>query len=143
MNEEELMLFSEIQKEFAYTGTRYDMTDQYKQMKDSDILAEKKKSNAGSYMKAAKSGAAGGFIGGVIGAGLGIKKGLRGAIKGAKTGAVMGGIAGGAAGLSSTHQEREDNRFANRRLSKMKYQAKRREAKDWKNNLVNREGYTY
>ena len=40
MTEEEYTLFSEFQKEF----TRWDDTDQLKKMRDSDILAEKKKS---------------------------------------------------------------------------------------------------
>ena len=37
----------------------------------------------------------------------------------------------------------EDVDFYNKRLREAKKQARRREAADWKNNMTNREGYTY
>lgn len=134
ISEEELKLF-----------TKWDETDQFKQMKDSDILAEKKRSNTGSYMKAAKIGLAGAAIGGTL---LGAKKGfagqgLAGMASGLKTGAKIGAVAGTIGGLAATHGERSENRFVNDRLERAQYQALRREKKDWRNNTTNREGYTY
>ena len=121
--------------------TRWDTTDQYKGMKDSDLLAEKKKSNLGTYVKSGKTGVIGAGLGAISGAIAGARRG--GVIKGAKAGAAIGGALGVAGGLASTHKEREDNRFANNRLSQMKYQAQRREKKDWRNQTTHREGYTY
>lgn len=122
--------------------TKWDMTDQYKGMKDSDILAEKKKSNAGTYVKSGKLGVIGAGVGALGGAVLGRRLGI-GTKAAAKAGAAIGGTLGVAGGLAATHNEREDNRFANKRLREMKYQAKRREIKDWRNQTNNREGYTY
>jgi hypothetical protein len=122
--------------------TRWDMTDQYKGMKDSDILAEKKKSNAGTYINSGKLGVIGAGVGALGGAVLGRRLGV-GTKAAAKAGAAIGGTLGVAGGLAATHNEREDNRFANKRLHEMKYQAKRREIKDWRNQTNNREGYTY
>ena len=141
MSEEELYLFSEYTKGV----TAYDRTDRLKQMKDSDILAEKKRSNAGTYIKSAKSGVIGGTIGAGAGAILGATKFGRalGVKKSAALGSAVGGILGAGGSLASTHREREQNRFVNRRLKEAKRQALRREGKDWKNNAVNREGYTY
>ena len=55
--------FSEYQKGV----TKYDRTDRFKAMKDSDILAEKKRSNAGSYVKTGKAAVAGGVVGSAVG----------------------------------------------------------------------------
>ena len=139
-------LFSEYQKGV----TKYDRTDAFKAMKDSDILAEKKRSNTGSYVRAGKhavSGAAiGGILGNIGGAALGARRGgVKAAIKGAKlgalTGAAVGGTIGTATGLARGHKEREQNRFVNRRLKEAQKQALRRESKDWKSNIVGRSGY--
>ena len=138
------MLYSVLLTEDEYrlfATTKYDLTDQYKGMKDSDLLAEKKKSNLGTYVKSGKSGVVGAAIGSVLGAAAGIKSGN--VAKGAKAGAALGGSLGLAGGLASTHKERENNRFANKRLNQMQYQAKRREGKDWRSQTNNREGYTY
>jgi uncharacterized membrane protein YebE (DUF533 family) len=40
-------------------------------------------------------------------------------------------------------QYNQDVEFYNRRLREAQKQARRREAADWKNNMTNREGYTY
>ena len=122
--------------------TKWDMTDQYKGMKDSDILAEKKRSNAGTYVKSGKLGVIGAGVGALGGAVLGRRLGI-GTKAAAKAGAAIGGTLGVAGGMAATHNEREENRFANKRLREMKYQAKRREIKDWRNQTNNREGYTY
>lgn len=116
MSENEIALFSEYMPQL----TRYDRSDRLKQMKDADVLAEKKRSNMGTYVKTAKTTG----VGAVLGSGI-------------------GAVAGAIGGLASTHKEREQNRFVNRRLGEAQRQAVRREAKDWKNNAVNREGYTY
>ena len=137
-------LYSVLLSEAEYrlfATTRYDLTDQYKGMKDSDLLAEKKKSNSGSYIKAGKASILGSAAGALIGGAVGLKKG--GLKKGAKAGALLGGTLAGAGSLASTHTERENNRFANRRLAQIQYQAKRRESKDWRSQTNNREGYTY
>lgn len=138
LDENELRLYAQ----FDSGLTKYDETDKFKRMKDSDILAEKKRSNAGSYLNAAKTAG----IGSAVGAGLGAmfhKKLGMGAKGGALLGAGIGGAVSGMGSLISGHKKREDNRFVNRRLSEMKRNAKRRESKDWKDQSVNREGYTY
>lgn len=131
--------------------TQYDMTDQLKVTKDSDILAEQKKSNTNSYLSAAGSAAgglaAGGVIGGTVGAFRGLGKNGKGFFNGMKSGSVKGAIAGGAiaglASLAAGRKERQDNRFYNKRLDYAQTQARRREAKDWTNNMTNRTNYTY
>ena len=141
MSEEELYLFSEYTKGV----TAYDRTDRLKQMKDSDILAEKKRSNAGTYVKSAKTGIIGSSLGAGAGAVLGATKfgkaiGIR---RASALGGAIGGALGVGGGLAATHGERSQNRFVNSRLKEAKRQALRREGRDWKNNAVNREGYTY
>ena len=138
LNEDEIALFSE----YIPGVTKYDRTDRIKQMKDSDVLAERKRSNARSYVSSAKSGVLGAAIGTGVGAVAGALTG-KGVGKGAKLGGLLGGSLAGGGKLLATHGEREQNRFVNRRLGEAKRQAVRREAKDWKNNSVNREGYTY
>ena len=100
----------------------------------------------------AKAGVAGASVGGAIGAIAGaatkLKKGdiagaKKAAVTGAKAGAAIGGVVAGGTKLAATHNQREQNRFVNRRLAEAKTQAVRREAKDWKNNATGREGYTY
>lgn len=127
------------QKEY----TKYDSTDALKQMKDSDILAEKPKTNSGMAAKtigntavAAGLGAAGG---GLIGA---FKKGstLKG---GAKTGALLAGLGTAAITMAKNSKKKDENEFFNDRLEYAQKQARRREKKDWKQNMTGREGYTY
>lgn len=138
--------------------SRYDDTDQIKQMKDSDILAEKKRkqnvgrnaANAGAGMIA--SGVGGALVGGALAAGHAgatAAKGSKLAAMGraGKTGALIGGIGAAAiSGLRSANKankQANENAWYNERLSKAQRQAKRRERKDWKNNITNREEYTY
>ncbi len=131
--------------------TRYDDSDILKQTKDSDILAEKKRSNTGSYLgalgTAATGAAAGATIGGAIGAFRGLRRGGKGFIGGMKTGGAKGALALGAisgvAALAAGRKQRDDNRFYNKRLAYAQQQARRREQRDWKNNMTNRVSYTY
>jgi hypothetical protein len=138
------MLYSVLMDEDEYrlfATLKYDLTDQYKGMKDSDLLAEKKKSNAGTYVRSGKTGVIGAALGGALGAAAGLRSGN--VVKGAKAGAAIGGTLGVAGGMAATHKERGNNRFDNRRLNHIQYQAKRREGKDWRSQTSNREGYTY
>lgn len=130
--------------------TQWDDTDNLKRMKDSDILAEKKRrASAAPIAKGTGFGAAvGGAIGGLSGALLGLKGGgLKSAGKGlavgSTAGAMAGGALGGAAGTFKTAKEANANRFYNRRLDYAQRQAIRREKKDWKSNMTQREGYSY
>lgn len=120
----------------------YDETDNLKRMKDSDILAEKKKekpSLAPSILAAGTGAAAGGLIGAGIGA---VKKGAK-AGKGAKTGAIVGASVMAVNALKKRSKEKQDNQFYNDRLEYAQRQAVRRERKDWKSNMTQREGYSY
>lgn len=79
---------------------------------------------------------------------MGLKKGgisglAKGIQKGAQTGAILGGSTGGLGTLASGRDERNLNRQYNKRLGQAQKQSLRREAADWKNNITNREGYTY
>lgn len=131
--------------------TRYDDSDILKQTKDSDILAEQKRSNTGSYLgalgTAATGAAAGATIGGTVGAFRGLRRGGKGFIGGMKSGGAKGALALGAisgvAALASGRKQREDNQFYNKRLDYAQKQARRREQRDWKNNMTNRVSYTY
>ena len=131
--------------------TRYDDSDILKQTKDSDILAEQKRSNTGSYLgalgTAATGAAAGATIGGTVGAFRGLRRGGRGFIGGMKSGGAKGALALGAisgvAALAAGRKQRDDNRFYNKRLAYAQQQARRREQRDWKNNMTNRVSYTY
>ena len=62
---------------------------------------------------------------------------------GSTAGAMAGGALGGAAGTFKTAKEANANRFYNRRLDYAQRQAIRREKKDWKSNMTQREGYSY
>ena len=134
--------------------TKYDDTDQLKSSKDSDILAEKKRSNLGSYAKAHFITGGGGALGALGGAGLATladKKAKKASpnpkLIGAKRGAVGGAIAGlaltGLAAYAAGHKKRKENREYNKRLDYAQTQARRRESKDWSNNMTNRTDYTY
>lgn len=131
--------------------TIYDDTDNLKRMKDSDIIAEKRREptvSRGMVAGSAATGAlAGAAIGGVTGmftknrvAGSSVGgKMLRGAKKGALlTGAITGGLA-----LYKRNKSEKENQFYNNRLAYAKRQALRRERKDWKQNMTGREGYSY
>jgi L-aminopeptidase/D-esterase-like protein len=135
--------------------TKYDDTDRLKQMRDSDILAERKKKGPGyaSIASDTAAGAVGAGVGGaVIGGATGLfKKGSGTAVsrmaKGAgnlgKAGLVVGAIGAGAMALRKRSKAAKDNQFYNDRLEYAQRQAKRREKKDWKTNMTQRESYTY
>lgn len=130
--------------------TKFDDTDRLKQMKDSDILAEKKRQAPG-YGELATTTAGGVVAGAVAGGLIGGTRGLfnkggsmiKGAGRVGKIGAVLGGVAAGAMALKKRDKEAKDNQFYNRRLEYAQRQAKRREKIDWKQNMTQREGYTY
>lgn len=137
--------------------TKFDDTDRLKQMKDSDILAEKRKKAPG-YGQALGAAAGGVAVGGGIGAlaggisgGVAAKKGFlnkaAGALKGAKgmgkTGMLIGGAIAGGVALHKRSKQARDNQFYNDRLEYAQRQAQRRERKDWKQNMTQREDYTY
>lgn len=123
--------------------TQWDQTDQLKQMKDADILAEKKRSNTslnlGTLKDTAIGAGTGALVGGVLG-GLKSGKTFKG---GAKKGALLAGAATGIASMISNRKQKKENEFYNDRLEYAQRQALRREKKDWKNNMTNRDGYTY
>lgn len=141
--------------------TRYDMTDRLKQMRDSDILAEKDKEKVSTTEAIGGVSAGKAALGGAAAAGLiaGASNYMRGAknLRFSGRAAMKGGlIAGGVAlgynalkGMTSgnkakeAQQYNEDVDFYNKRLHEAQKQARRREAADWKNNMTNREGYTY
>lgn len=128
--------------------TQWDNTDQLKKMRDSDILAEKPKSSM-TMDTAKKTGlgmAGGAALGSVAGGIMGLRRG-KPLMKSIKNGAVVGGLVGGAtigtaAAINNTPKQREIN-FYNDRLKYAQGQARRREKADWKNNMTQREGYTY
>ena len=84
-------------------------------------------------------------IGAGIGAaaGLGLKVLTKGRFGGLKTGAMLGGTLGVASGVASGHKQNKENEFFNDRLEYAQRKAMKREKADWKNNMNNREGYTY
>jgi len=126
------------------TFTKYDDTDNLKRMKDSDILAEKKKQPTTSGYHVAAAGLAGGLAGGAIGVGAGLVKGTKGAVpKAGKAGLLIGAGIGLASAAAKRSKEKADNSWYNRRLEYAQRQAIRREKADWKANMTQRDGYSY
>lgn len=132
--------------------SRWDETDNLKRMKDSDILAEKKRKTSfvGSTLRSAASGAiiagaAGSVLGGIAGKGNGnwLNKRLSGFGSGAKHGMIVGALGGGLLAQARNKKEAEDNAFYNKRLAYAQRQARRRERADWKTNMTQRDGYSY
>ena len=129
----------------------YDDTDALKRMKDSDILSEKRKQSlsTGNIARMTVAGAAGLGAVGAIGNSVlrksnGYFRGMGGRlVKGGKAGALVGAAAGIGGGLLIKNRQEKNNAFYNDRLAYAQEQAKRREKKDWKNNMTNREGYSY
>lgn len=132
------------------TFTQYDETDRLKEMRDSDILAEKKKKAPG-YGSVANAAAGGAIVGGTVGVVTGGAKGLfkkggsmmKTAGKYGKVGAIGAGLAAGYVALNKRNKAAKENQFYNDRLEYAQKQAARREKKDWKTNMTQREGYTY
>ena len=131
------------------TFTKYDDTDNLKRMKDSDILAEKKRQPETTNSHLAAAGLAGGLAGGAIGAvGKFAAKSSKGqrwkmAGKGGKYGALIGAGIGLATMASKRSQEKAENSWYNDRLEYAQRQARRREKADWKANMTQRDGYSY
>ena len=142
--------------------TKYDDTDNLKRMKDSDILAEKEKNVPGYSSSVLPKAVAGAAIGATaLGAANALRRGLgkgygslRGgqtgwaaAGKGLKHGAIGGALIGatllGASAAKKRSQERKDAEFYNDRLQYAQTQAKRREKIDWRQNMTQREGYSF
>lgn len=133
--------------------TKWDDTDNLKRMKDSDILAEEKKKQPG-YGSVMSGSLGGATVGGVAGAAAGLasslgKKGARVTIDGAKVsklgklGAVGGALLVGGKALKDRNDQAQENNFYNKRLAYAQRQAVRREKKDWKSNMTQRDGYSY
>ena len=133
--------------------TKWDETDNLKRMKDSDILAEQKKKQPG-YGGVVQGSLGGAVVGGIGGAAAGAisglgKKGARVATAGArasklgKLGAVGGALLVGGKALKDRNDQAQDNNFYNKRLAYAQRQAVRREKKDWKSNMTQRDGYSY
>ena len=129
--------------------TKYDDTDNLKRMKDSDILAEKPKEapGYGSVATGALGGAAlGATVGSVAGA-FSKNKAGKGLLtrmgKGGRTGAILGGLVAGGMALHNRNKQAKENEWYNNRLSFAQRQARRREKKDWKTNMTQRDGYSY
>lgn len=130
--------------------TQWDETDRLKAMKDSDILAEKKRSSAGNTASNMVTGAVGGAV---VGTGVGMAsglvtgKGFKGKLSAAgrlgKTAAIGGAVLGAGVGYMKNRKEAKENRFYNQRLEYAQKQAIRREKKDWKTNMTQRDGYSY
>ena len=126
----------------------YGETDSLRQMKDSDILSQQKKTNSGLNGEVAKNaliaGAAGvglGKLGSVVGGRVGKTASAIGKFSG-KRGLVAGAVAAGLT-LASQKKQRKQNEFYNDRLDYAKRQAVKRERADFRNNMTFREGYTY
>ena len=130
--------------------TKYDDTDRLKRMKDSDILAENKRQAPG-YGDLVASTAGGALAGATIGSIAGGTRGLfkrggsmmKSGARGGKLGMLIGGTAAGVMAYRKREKEAKENQFYNNRLEYAQKQAKRREKKDWKENMTQREGYTY
>lgn len=125
--------------------TKYDETDALKRMKDSDILAATPKSiPAPSSSNLGLSAGSGALLGGGIGSAIGgiTKKGIK---KGGAYGAIIGAGINTYRSLNkaSNKEKIEDIEFYNRRLAEAQKWARRREKLDWKNNMTNRQGYSY
>lgn len=129
--------------------TKYDDTDNLKRMKDSDILAEKPKEapGFGGIATGAASGAVLGGTVGAIGGAFGKRKpgqtffGKMG--RGAKKGAIAGGLIAGGIAMYNRNKQKKENEWYNDRLEYAQRHARRREKKDWKTNMTQRDGYSY
>lgn len=126
--------------------SKYDETDEIKKMKDSDILdAKEKKIDKGERARRTiKNVGKKTLIGTVAGAGLGLlSKNKANVGRFAKLGAIAGGATGLIQSSMDNKEEAEENEFYNNRLRYAKKHARRRERSDWRNNMTQREGYSY
>lgn len=128
--------------------SKYDETDEIKRMKDSDILdAKPKKVNKEEQFKRIlrKIGHKA-AVGTAIGAGLsllGKNRSWDKTLRNMKWGAGIGAIYGSIQSHGQNKQERDDSDFYNDRLEYAQKHARRRERSDWRNNMTQREGYSY
>lgn len=123
--------------------TKYDDTDSLKRMKDSDILAAEKKRKKG-VGSAIYEGVKGAGVGAGLGAAAGAAmSGFKGAKRGSKYGALIGAAVSLPTALNKRDKYNNSINFYNDRLEFAQRQAKRRERKDWKQNMTQREGYSY
>jgi hypothetical protein len=132
--------------------TVYDQVDALKRMKDSDILAEKERNRKG-IGEAFGTAAAGGLIGGAgLAAAYGGAKFIKGGLnnlsgqsilRAGKIGAGVGAVAGGIYALNKRRKINKEVDEYNDRLSYAQRQARRREHRDWKANMTQREGYSF
>ena len=138
--------------------TRWDQTDQLKASKDSDILAAQAKplvDARGIALDAATGaaalgslGAVSGFLGGASGKmAHPISKALPSGLKNAKGAGIAGAVVGTGLGAGISYlkgrKQSQDNAFYNKRLNQAKKYALRRERKDWRTNMTQRDGYSY
>ena len=129
--------------------TKYDETDNLKRLKDSDILAEKKKKTT-NYGNIASSAVIGAGVGGLAGGAAGLLKGGKGlAARGkaakllGKNGAYIGAGIGAGISYVAGRKKAKENKEYNNRLKYAQRQALRRERKDWVTNMTQRDGYSY
>lgn len=134
------------------TYSKYDDTDALKRMKDSDILAEKKKTPETSAAHYVSGGLGAGLTGGAVGLGVGLARGSGNIFKKTrwakvgktgKAGLLIGAGIGLAGVASKRSKERAANQWYNDRLEYAQRQARRREKADWKANVTQRDGYSY
>lgn len=128
--------------------SKYDDTDEIKRMKDSDILdaQEKKLNRLERIIRTLKNTGNKAIIGGVAGGALsliGKNKSLDKTLRHAKLGAGIGAAGGLIQSVRVNNKEAEDTEFYNDRLRYAKKHARRRERSDWRNNMTQREGYSY
>lgn len=132
--------------------TLYDETDNLKRMKDSDILAEKKRSTS-NFRNIAGAATVGTIGGGILGgATTSTARAIRGRtfkgfgnnlLKGSKYGMAVGGFTAGGIAYLKGRKQSQENAAYNKRLKYAQTQALRREKKDWKTNMTQRDGYSY
>ena len=60
-----------------------------------------------------------------------------------KIGATVGAIGAAASAYKKASEKAAENNFYNQRLDYAKRQALRRERKDWRTNMTQRDGYSY
>lgn len=126
--------------------SKYDETDEIKKMKDSDILdaKEKKIDKTERARRTLLNTGKKAMIGTMAGLGLGLlKKDKSNLGKYVKWGAGIGAATGLTQSSIENKKEAEDNEFYNDRLRYAQKHARRRERSDWRNNMTQREGYSY
>lgn len=151
-----------IFKRKYFSSLDYDDTDRLKQMKDSDILAEKeqKKPGVGGALKTVGVTALGAGAGMVAGRALDAGTQAVGMIRkkvpvnmnnfnlnrvnrAGKIGALAVGTTLAVKSMKDNREKRKTAEAYNDRLEYAQRQARRREKIDWKQNMTQRDGYSY